>query len=66
MLMGPFDAARDGSNAPEVRLVAKLPKDALVEIRRHVEEPRLAVFESDVELVTRTCLDMRSWVCCCC
>jgi len=48
LLVRPFDAAPDGSNALEVRLVAKLPKDASVEIRRHVEEPRLAVFESDV------------------
>jgi len=61
--VGPLDAARDGPNAPEVRLVAKLPKDAFVEIRRHVEEPRLAVFESDVELVTRTCLDLRDLGC---
>jgi hypothetical protein len=48
LLVGPFDATPDEPYMLEVCLVPELSKDALVEVRFHIEQACLSVFESDV------------------
>ena len=54
LFVGPFDTARDATDTANIPLVFELSKDALVQEWFDVEEPDLAVRESNMELIARS------------